>query len=187
MGSLVPPIPENEFVVHTDRAAIHRRHGGILALHGVVAAAVAVAIVWVDSLQIGALSVLPLLLVLVGQIFQLSYHSFIYGSRVAVSEPLTIDHRGFAMNTTAGRMEVPWQAVVGVQIQRRFFNRLLVLQLHPAAGPGSPGVQTDISPGKWARMKRYGGPMLGQKGIQETYDQIRQAIGYFSSGRVPIG
>lgn len=181
-----PAAAANEFVVHTDRAAIHGRHGGILVLHGILALIVVVAIVVVSSLDIGALSILPLLIVLVGQIFQLSYHSFVYGSRVAISEPLTIDHRGFGMNTVAGRMEVPWEAVTGVRIRRRLWNRLLFLELHPAAGPRSPGVQTDISDRYWARMKRYGGPMLGEKGIRESYQEILQAIGYFSRGRVPI-
>lgn len=181
-----PSAPAEEFVVHTDRAAIHRRHGGILVLHGVLAVVVVFAIIWVSSLDIGPLSILPLLIVLVGQIFQLAYHSFVYGSRIAISEPLIINGWGFAMNTVAGRMEVPWDAVTGIQLRHRLWYRLLVLQLHPAAAPGSPGVQTDISPGYWARMKRYGGPILGEKGIRESYDQIKEAVAFFSRGRVPV-
>lgn len=145
-----------------------------------------IAIVWVGSLGVAPLSIAPLLIVLVGQIFQLSYHSFVYGSRIAISEPLTVNQWGFTMNTVAGRMEVPWQAVTGVRIRSRLWTRLLLLQLHPAAGPGSPGVQTDISPAYWSRMMRYGGPIIGDKGIGESYAQIMQAISYFSRGRVPI-
>lgn len=120
------------------------------------------------------------------QISRLSHHSLVYGSRVAISQPLTIDHRGFAMNTWVGRMEVPWEAVVGVQIRRRLWNRVLVLELHPAAGPGSPGVLTDIAPRYWARMRRCGRPILGEKGIRESLEQILQAIGYFSEGQVTV-
>ncbi|GAB3929856.1 hypothetical protein GCM10011575_28150 [Microlunatus endophyticus] len=173
--------------MHTDRVAINRRHGGILVAHGLLAALVVVAMIWISSLDAGPLSILPMLVLLVGQIFQLSYHSFVYGSRIAISEPLTIDGRGFAMNTAAGRMEVPWEAVTGVEVRRRLWNRFLVLRLHPAAQPGSPGVQTDLSARYWTRMQRYGGPMLGAVGIRESYDQIRQAVSYFSRGRVPVG
>lgn len=179
-------MPSDEFVVHTDRAAIHRRHGGILALHAALGILVVVMIIWVSSLNSGPLAIAPELIVLIGQIFQLSYHSFIYGSRIAISEPLTINKWGFAMNTAAGRMEVPWEAVLGIQTRRWLWHRLLVLQLHPQTQPGSPGIETDISPGYWVRMRRYGGPSLGEKGIQESYDQILQAVAYFSQGRVQL-
>jgi hypothetical protein len=187
MNTPRPSAPADRFVVHTDRAAINRVHGGILALHGVVTAVVVAAMILVSSLGAGPLSILPELIVLVGQIFQLSYHSFVYGSRLAISEPLTIDGRGFAMNTVAGHLEVPWEAVTGFGIRRRLWNRFLVLRLHPAAQPGSPGVETDISARYWARMQRYGGPMVGVAGIRESYEQIRQAVSYFSRGRVPVG
>ncbi|SDT36777.1 hypothetical protein [Microlunatus soli] len=178
--------PRAEYVVHTDRAAIHRRHGGILAVHGVLGAAVVAAIIWFEAQDLGPLSTLPMLIILVGQIFQLSWHSFIYGSRVAISEPLTLNHRGFAMNTAAGRMEVPWEAVTGIAIRRRLRYRMLVLQLHPAAMPGSPGVETDITPSDWKRLQRYGGPMLGEKGIRENLADIIAAVDDFSQGRVPV-
>lgn len=184
MGSWPIPGEPDEFVVHTDRAAIHRRGGGILALHGILTLVVVIVMVWLSSLDLWGS--LPLLILLVGQMFQLSYHSFFYGTRVAISQPLIIDHRGFAMGTWAGRMEVPWEAVRGVRIRSRLWNRVLVVELHPAAGPGSPGLLTDIPSRYWARMKRSGGPMLGEKGIRESYDQILQAVGHFSRGRVPI-
>lgn len=174
----------DEFVVHTDRAAIHRLLGRNLGLHGILALFWAVAMVWMSSLNVwGAL---PLLGPLAIQILQLSHHSFLYGSRIAISEPLTIGPRGFAMNTWVGRMEVPWEAVVGVRRRRWLWSRQLILELHPAAGPGSPGVLTDIPSRYWTRMKRYGGPILGENGVLEPYDQILQAIGYFSRGRVPL-
>lgn len=173
-------------MVHTDRSAIHRRHGVILLLHGIVAAAIVAAIIWGDGLDLGPLSMLPLLIALVGQIFQLSYHSFVYGSRIAINEPLTVNHWGFAMNTAAGRMEVPWDAVAGVGIRRRLWYRMLILHLHPAAKPGSPGIRTDIAESYWNRLHRYGGPMLGEKGVRERLPAIIAAIGHFSQGRASI-
>ena len=182
-----PAASGSQFVVHTDRPAIQRRHGGILVLHGAITVAIVLLMVWVSGLGLGLAPALPFLLLLVLEIFQLSYHAYVYGTRVAISEPLTLTHHGFTLNTAAGRMEVPWEAVATVRVRRRFRSNLLVIGLHPAVVPSSPGVQTDIDPSYWSRMMKIGGPMLGEKGIRESFDQIKQAVTHFSQGRVPIG
>jgi hypothetical protein len=181
-----PENPSQLYVVHTDRAGLHRVHGVILAVHGVLALILAALIIAIGNLGVGWYSVLPFLILLLGQAFQLSIHSFSYGARLSISQPLTLTAWGFAMNTAGGRLEVPWEAVTGVGIRNVRFNRVLMLQLHPNAGPGSTGVDTDLSEGYWKRIRRFGGVMLGRKGIHQDLNEIVQAVHHFSNGRVPV-
>lgn len=180
-----PESPSELYVVRTDRAALHRIHGRILVLHGVLALVFVLLILLVGSLQTGWYAMLPFLILLAGQIFQLSRHSFIYGGRLAISEPLTLNTWGFAMNTPHGRVEMPWEAVAGVAFRKVLVNRVHFLQLHPNAGPGSPGVQTDVPDRHWNRIRRNG-LMLGPKGIHADLDEVAAAIGHFSGGRARI-
>ncbi len=71
-----------EFVIHTDRRATNRWHGGIIAMHAILAVILVVAILIVSNLtaerDMSGLAWSPFLILLVGQMFQLSIHSYLW-------------------------------------------------------------------------------------------------------------
>jgi hypothetical protein len=175
-----------DYVVHTDRAALARWHGGILATHAVLTLLVLVVALWAYALTGSVAVSLAPLIVLAGEIFQLALHAYLYGARSSISEPLRLAPGGFTMSTPLGRLEVPWDAVQSIGLYSRFFSRVFVFRLHPAAGPGSPGVHTDVPARGWARMRRSGGPMLGERGIDRSLDEVLAVVRQLTDGRIPV-
>lgn len=176
------------FVVHTDREAINRLHGRLVGIHAILML-ILVAVLFVGAgllaaIDIGgplALMLLPFVILILGQAFQLAIHCYTWGARVAIAEPLFLSQQGFRMQTAVGTIEVPWDAVQSV----RSLNKVMQINLHPGVTPESPGVRTDVSSRNWARLKRKG-LMVGAKGLREDFKQIRQAIAHLSEGRVPV-
>lgn len=181
------PIPSTgPYVLVTDRTEIHRWHGGIVALHATLAAVIVAAMVilsrFVDRSSLGSVALLPFLILLIGQMMQLSVHSYLWGARAAISRPAELDAYGVTFNLATGHLRIPWEAVQRVDVQSSLFAKVLVFRLHPGLKPGMPGVAFDVTPRQLARMQRLG-ILLGLRGLRQTPDQVRASITAASGGR----
>lgn len=70
--------PDQPWQVHTDRRPVKRLHGAIVGMHSIVlilVLAVVTVIALVLSASVTGLALAPLVIVLVGQVFQIGNHS----------------------------------------------------------------------------------------------------------------
>jgi hypothetical protein len=85
---------------------------------------------------------------------------------------------------------LPWQAVQGFQLRRRYGQQTLEVVLHPNVSPTSPGItgldqpaaQASLQPGKWLKSAGF----YGVASLDQPVDAIDQALRYFSSGQVAL-
>lgn len=182
----VPAPGRTSYSLLTDRAEIRRWHGGIVALHATLAALIVGIMVvvsrLVDSSGLGSISLLPFLILLIGQTFQLSIHCYQWGSRAAISRPVELDAQGVSFNLAVGHLRLPWEAVQRVDVRSTLFAKVLVFRLYPGVELGMPGVVLEVAPRQLARMRKSG-VMLGLRGLQQTPVEVRQAIMAASGGR----
>ncbi|MFC7404323.1 hypothetical protein [Georgenia alba] len=183
----VPPSPPPEYVVHTDRVAVRRTHGAILWVHGILAAVLvalilgAAAFADANDMGTGWLMMLPFLVLLCGQIFQLSIHSYVYGGRIAIDEPMTLTAQGITVRTNEGPLSAPWEAVTGARIIK---NTRLRIMLHPDA-VAQRTVRTVLPPRAVRHYVKHG-IGVARKGIQEELTDVAAAIHHLSGGRVQV-
>lgn len=170
----------------TDRAEINRWHGGIIGIHAALAAVIVVVMVvmshLVDSTGIGTVALSPFLILLVGQMFQLSVHCFLWGARAAIARPAVVDAQGIAFTTAMGEIRLPWEALQRVDLKSTLFSKVLVFRLRPGVDPGAPGVFVDVKPRQLARMQRLG-ISLGLRGMQQGPEEACAVIAAASGGR----
>lgn len=185
-SSSAPTAAPASYAFVTDRAEIHRWHGGIVGLHAALAAAIVALMVvmshLVDSSGLGTVALLPFLILLVGQTFQLSVHCYLWGARAAISRPAVVDAHGITFALAIGTVRLPWEALQRVDLKSSLFSKVLVFRLRPGVEPGVSGVFIDVKPRQLARMQRLG-ISLGLRGLQQTPEEVRAVIASASGGR----
>ncbi len=85
---------------------------------------------------------------------------------------------------------LPWQAVRGFQLRRRYGQQTLEVVLHPNVSATSPGItgldqpaaQASLQPGKWLKSAGF----YGVASLDQSVEAIDQALRYFSSGQVVL-
>lgn len=85
---------------------------------------------------------------------------------------------------------LPWQAVQGFRLQRRYGQQTLEVVLRPNVSPTSPGIsgldqlaaQASLQPGKW--LKSAG--LYGVASLDQPVEAINQALQHFSRGAVGV-
>lgn len=149
----------------------------------IIAVVIVLAVLLGDHLS--GLALAPFGIVLVGQVFQIGYHCYIWGARSAVQIPLVVSAQGLSFNTARGPVRLPWPAIESMSLRSRFFGRVLVIRPQPGVRVDSPGVEICYPARTWARAVRSG-LMLGSRGIHETLDQVAAAITSASDGRLRL-
>ena len=180
-AAAVPP----ELVVRSDNAKLRGRFRAILIMHGSLTIFVLGALTFISTSDSDIMRSFSLVwvILLAGQIFQIAIHSYSWGSRLAISQPLTMDSWGLEFQGQQGTVKVPWEAVPEVRQKAVLGNQLLSFQLHPQAMPGENGVEGD--PAYWKRYQKKG-LLLGSIGLVPGFETILPAIQHYSQGRTRI-
>lgn len=180
----VPP----ELVVRSDNAKLRARFRAILIMH------VLLLVIMLASLGLlGAAGLLGedglryavwvFVILIAGQVFQIGMHCFHWGSRLAISQPLTLDGWGLEFQGQQGTVRVPWEAVTEIRQRAVLGNRILAFMLHPEAVPGQNGVEGDST--YWRRYQKSG-LQLGAIGLVPGFETILPAVQHYSQGRTRI-
>ena len=106
----------------------------------------------------------------------------VWASTRRIAYPLEVGPLGMVFDTPRGRVAFPWEAVTGVALLRSATGTRLVVQLHPQAGPGAPGVTGDLTRGGW-RLVRRQGFQLSMRVVLISPEELGQAVEHYSRGR----
>lgn len=123
------------------------------------------------------------MILVIGPVFQIAFHCYHWGGRLAINQPLTLDGWGLEFQGQQGTIKVPWEAVPEVRRKSVLGQQQLTFMLHPQAVPGQNGVEAD--PHYWPRYLKKG-LALGNLGLVPGFETILPAIQHYSQGRTRI-
>ncbi|WP_433018644.1 hypothetical protein [Kribbella sp. CA-294648] len=90
----------------------------------------------------------------------------------------------------AAPVVLPWPAVSGLRVERRYGQPVLEVVLHPGVEPTSPGVlgldqptaKAALRPSKWLKPAGF----YGVASLDQPVEAIAQAVHYFSQGQAVL-
>lgn len=76
----------------------------------------------------------------------------------AISTPVELDTHGLTLQAPQGTVRCPWEAVTSIGFGRigLLRTRVIVIRLHPQAGPGVAGIESTVPPRSWHSIHRHG-------------------------------
>lgn len=174
------------FVAHLDRGKIDRQYAVICAVWTVLALTGVAGFVLLlhSGDDLGVAAGAPLIVTAISLI-NLAVYVWIWTTTRRLVEPFVASTAGVLFRTPRGEVEVPWEAVRAITISRVLGRPQLNVQLHPAAGPGAPGVRTTLSPGGWRTVRRAG-LRLSLRLVREPVPVVSTAIAELSRGRFVV-
>lgn len=168
------------------RSSIDRVWGSAFAIAVVVIGAVVVALALVAPSGDGSMLVIfapvaPFFLYLLWTIGH-TWHKL-----RSISTPLELDTYGLTLQSPRGTVRCPWGAVTSIGFSRigLLGTRLIVIRLHPKAGPGAPGIESTMPPRSWRTIHRHG--LRYATWLLDIDDhQLAAAIAKLSADRVQL-
>lgn len=112
---------------------------------GLLVMAMVVVLAQLSRGSLGALAVVPSLILLLGIGFQVALWCYVFGARLAISVPVALTPAGVTLNLPQGSLSVPWAAVSHVSLRSALAGQVLRFHLHPTVAIDGPGVATDLS------------------------------------------
>ncbi|WP_420114315.1 hypothetical protein [Pseudactinotalea sp.] len=180
-----PAAAPPELVVRSDNAALRSRFHLLLILNSVLVALSLVMIGVIGSLDLEGVRhfVWVFIVIAIGPILQIGLQCYLWGGRLAITRPLTLDGWGVEVHGQQGTVRVPWEAVTEVRQKAVLGQQLISFMLHPQATPGQNGVEAD--PAHWPRYRKRG-LQLAAHGLVPGFETIFPAVQHYSQGRAPI-
>lgn len=103
----------------------------------------------------------------------------------SITTPIELDHGGLVLHAPQGAVRCPWEAVTSIGFGRNALTRVLIVRLHPEAGPEVPGLGSTLPPRVW-RVIRRSGFRYATWLLDIGEADLAAAIAHFSRGRVHL-
>lgn len=153
-----------------------------MALNAVVLMGILAAVVFVGSLGGIAFALVPFMITIAGQVFQMTYFAWIWGVQVGVGVGMVVSSSGISVPVPPyGSVGLAWEAVGQVQAR----GRHLVIRPVAGLGPGSYGVDAAADPKLWRRLHKRGA-LVPTTLVDKNAAEMTNAIWQLSGGRVPV-
>lgn len=173
--------PSSQLVVQVDHGRVNRRFGLITALNTVVLLGVLAGIMLIAGLEdTGALALAPLVVILLGHVFQMAFIAWIWRVQIGASPAMVISSSGISVPVPPyGSVSLAWEVIGQIDGRRQH------LAIRPLAGvgPESHGVEAAIDRRLWRRLHRRGA-LVPIKYVDTGLAEMMSAIRELSTGRL---
>lgn len=174
--------PRSQLVVQVDRRRVNRRFGLIMTMNGVVLVCVLAVVVLISRLHDTGVGMAPFVIVIAGQVFQMTFFAWIWGVQVGVGVGMVVSAGGISVPVPPyGSVGLSWEAIGQIQVR----GRHLVIRPVAGLGPQSYGVDAATDQRLWRRLHKRGA-LVPTTLVDTPVADMASAIQQLSGGRVAV-